>query len=126
MIETGQMPPGQEAFCALAGPVGSFALLLFARWMPLTALFGAVQGLYNLLPLYPMDGGRVLRGILERISPTHWAKLYNWSERCVVALIVAGSGAAVLSQKAWNLLPLLLVIPVQTIIRGKIPCKDDR
>lgn len=59
-IATQTLRPIEEMLCTAAGPVGSISLLFFAKWIPITALFGAIQGLYNLFPLYPMDGGRML------------------------------------------------------------------
>lgn len=63
-IEATSMSAGREALCALAGPVGSFSMLLIARHFPEAALCGLIQGAYNLIPLYPMDGGRVLKFLL--------------------------------------------------------------
>ena len=54
------MEPPRELLCILAGPAGSFALLLFWEYCPKVALCGAVQGAFNLLPVYPLDGGRAL------------------------------------------------------------------
>ena len=62
-IETTPMEPGREALCALAGP-GAGALTIFAwRFFPEMALAGLVQTVFNLLPIYPLDGGRVVRNI---------------------------------------------------------------
>lgn len=49
--------------CTLAGPMGSLFLVLFIRWIPRIALCAMVQGLYNLIPIYPLDGGRAIRCI---------------------------------------------------------------
>ena len=62
-IETAPMPPGKAAMCALAGPAAG-ALTIFAwRLFPEMALAGLVQTVFNLLPIYPLDGGRVARNI---------------------------------------------------------------
>ena len=62
-IETDPMEPGQAILCALAGP-GAGALTVFAwRWFPELAVAGLVQTIFNLIPIYPLDGGQVARNI---------------------------------------------------------------
>ena len=67
-IRVGPMTPGQEMLCAAAGPLGSFALVLLSDRMPVLALFGFVQGLFNLIPVYPFDGGRIAGSLIRLLS----------------------------------------------------------
>src|SRR5690348_16219860 len=79
--EVSQLPPRarDEATMALLGPVASLAIggacFLVQHAIPATAFnvrFGifylgslnVLLGLFNLLPAYPMDGGRILRALL--------------------------------------------------------------
>ena len=66
-IEAAPMSTGRSALCALAGPAAG-ALTIFAyKTFPELALAGLVQTVFNLLPVYPLDGGRALRNICCKI-----------------------------------------------------------
>lgn len=67
-ISAGTMTPMQELLCAAAGPVCSFLLLAVAPQFPVAALIGLVQGLFNLFPVYPLDGGRMLRSVITMVQ----------------------------------------------------------
>ncbi len=81
----------QELICALAGPLGGLIPAIFARKSPIMALCALVLSAYNLIPLYPYDGGRALRSTLALILPAGIAeKLYtllaNFFMICLIAL----------------------------------------
>lgn len=63
-MHTGPMRYWEESVCAISGPLGSLLILLFARQLPLVAVCVVIQSLYNLLPIYPLDGGRALKCLL--------------------------------------------------------------
>ena len=68
-MDVAPMPAHRELIAAAAGPVGSALLVLLGRWMPRTAICAFVHCVYNLLPLYPLDGGRILSCISACLFP---------------------------------------------------------
>ena len=77
-LDTSPMEPSEELLCSLAGPAGSFLLMLVIRWFPRIAICALVQGLFNLLPIGKLDGSRVVHSaihLLPRKSPCKRDKL---------------------------------------------------
>lgn len=73
-IEQIPQNPTQEFVIAVAGPLVNVALVclfvpfaLITGWwsLGLIAVLNAIMAIFNLIPAYPMDGGRVLRAILS-------------------------------------------------------------
>ena len=108
--------------CALAGPLGGFLLLLFLRIAPRIALCGAIQGLYNLLPIRSLDGEKALRGIVEHYLPLRSAeRLLNAVENCVLLLVTICCLYATMKLRL-GIYPLIAAALL--IVRNKkIPCK---
>ena len=73
-MEIVPLPSEKELICALAGPMGSMLLLLLIQVFPRVALCAGLQGIFNLLPLYPLDGGRAIRCGLKLIKEKFLAK----------------------------------------------------
>ena len=75
---------GQEILVATAGPAVNLLLLaLTAQRDPPLALVNLCLLCYNLLPLYPLDGGRILRAVLRLLFAERAAELL---EQCIGAL----------------------------------------
>jgi len=65
VMETARMNHKQELLCTSSGPAGSFLLFLLFPYFPRIALCGLFQGLFNMLPVYPLDGGRILKCLIS-------------------------------------------------------------
>ena len=114
-METTPMAAGREILCALAGPLGSFSLLAIGNHFPEAALCGMVQGLYNLLPIYPLDGGRVIRCLFP--AAVCWGiEVFSVTLFSGIALWIS-----LRSGQAGLIFLLSLWIPM---IRRKLTCKQ--
>lgn len=70
VLRTGPLRYRDELLAAAAGPAMNLALLLaFSRTLPRFALVNFCLLAYNLLPFYPLDGGRLLRAVLRTLLP---------------------------------------------------------
>lgn len=96
------LPYGQDSLVALAGPAvnllaGSAAMALNC-YLPAVLNFGI--GVFNLLPIQPLDGGRVLYNLLTEWLDPDWAdRLSDAAGGCLVGLLV-GAGAVAAAQYA--------------------------
>lgn len=110
LLETEPMELHQELVCAGAGPLGSLLLLFLIRWFPRLAVCGAVQGIYNCLPLYPLDGGRLLHCAAKMLLRGEWAEaLCRWTERLTVILLsVAAVWVSVYAK--WGILSIAAAV----------------
>ena len=110
VIDVSPMSRGRELLCALAGPAGGFLLLMLAKWLPRIAVCAAFQSLYNLLPIYPLDGGRALQcGAANLLPPPVAHAVCLWVERAVKLLLLCAClyGCCILNLGA---LPLILAV----------------
>ena len=115
----------QELICALAGPIGGLCLLFFAKWIPRIAVCAAFQSLYNLLPIYPLDGGRALWCAISLIIPADkTARCCKVIESiCFAAILLTAFYSMVfLKLGVSSLFPAILII-THTKFR-KTPCKQ--
>ena len=118
--------PGKrkELFCAAAGPAASLLLISLYRFYPKLAVCAAVQGLFNLIPVYPMDGGRMLRCFLQWLCPRRADRICRIVECLIVSAAFALSLSLVICRKDGVLPVLVCVTALTKLLFGKIPCKS--
>lgn len=123
-LETDSLSFPREMLCALAGPAGSLLLLFLGKWFPEAAICGAVQGIYNLLPVYPLDGGRALRCFLGMVLPGKEGERVALLTGRVVSAVLLGILAYLLIRlHAWFLTAFLLAVLLGGAALRKIACK---
>ncbi len=110
-MRTSVLSPGKELFCALAGPIGGLLLFLLSGRLPRLALCALIHSAYNLIPIYPMDGGRVVENLLLLLFPRYGARIFLWIERALSAVVVVVCFWASFVQKL-GIIPLFLAFSV--------------
>lgn len=116
VMETEAMTPSGELICALAGPLGALLLLLCVRWLPRVAVCAAAQSIYNLLPVYPLDGGRALHCCSMLLSAPWLHKVCVFLEFATLILLgILGIYATFVLK--LGLLPL--IIPAALYLKRK-------
>ena len=71
VIETEAISPRHEFLSAVAGPLGGLFLLLLRTHIPHVAICALVQSMFNLLPIYPLDGGRACLSSCRKCYPVY-------------------------------------------------------
>lgn len=129
-------PKQDMAWVAIAGPASNLlmaigwalavraALVLGAdNWVALPLLFMGVAGMFintilmvlNLLPLPPLDGGRVLTGLLPVKAAIRFSRIEPYGIWILLALLLSG-------MLSWLLWPLAnIVLYLMTLVAGTTP-----
>ena len=116
VMHTSGLTAAQEILSLLAGPLAGLLPLLLYRTFPTFALCGLVQTVYNLLPIYPLDGGKILYRIILICGGSHC--LYKALEYSFLLLVVI---ACIYLYLRFRISLLFFAVP---FIFRKTPCKQ--
>lgn len=120
-IVTYELTPTQEFLAASAGPLFSFLLLLIRNIFPELAICGLVQGLFNLLPIYPSDGGRILSAVLYKFAPDRRNRILRLTG--LIFLIILAVFTIIMIRGCTASVFTVLAMVFGTMFRN-IPCKE--
>ncbi len=109
------MTETKQVISILCGPVGGLTLLAFYSIFPQLAVCAWLLSAYNLLPILPLDGGRVLQILMGD------SLLFHCFQKLLLSLMLILS----LYVLVWlNLGPVLLTVVLILFIKHrKTPCK---
>ena len=113
---------------ALAGPLTNFLIAIFTVILPIdmhlkeTIIYSNILiGTFNLIPLYPLDGGKILKGLIRlKYSSQRTDKLINRISNLTIIFLTAISSIAILYLKNIAIIFILVYLWVMVIKENKI------
>ncbi len=113
-------PRKDAALISLAGPLSNLLLALVLAlvirlfpfsimWLAQFVVINVILAIFNLIPIHPLDGGKILVGFLPREVAWEWDQLLNrYGLLILLALIFPFGGQSLLSLFLYPIINLLL------------------
>ncbi|MDE2718516.1 MAG: site-2 protease family protein [Chloroflexota bacterium] len=85
-VKIGLLSPGIVGFSIFSGGPGDFWAYLLGSLIFINILLAA----FNLIPVAPLDGFKVVQGLLPRDAALQWSRLERWGPLILMVLILSG------------------------------------
>ena len=117
----------KKIILAVAGPLTNFLIAILVAILhidinlkEIIIYSNILIGIFNLIPLYPLDGGRVLKGIIRsKFSEIKSDELINKISNVIIVLLTAISSIAILYFKNLAILFVLVYLWIMVIKENK-------
>lgn len=127
VMETEPMRLKHELISTVAGPFGGICMVALLRVFPEAAISALMQSAFNLLPVYPFDGGRAIIALFTHLWSREKAeRILFFIQICFFTLMLLLS---VLAWCFWNLGLLPIGVSLLLLVRSmliKTPCKHTK
>lgn len=117
----------KKIIIALAGPVTNLIIVLVTNFLHINdnlkqmiIYSNLLIAIFNMIPLYPLDGGRILKGIIRlKKSEIKTDEIINKISNIVIVLITAISSIVILYIKNFAIIFILIYLWIMVIKQNK-------